>query len=108
MPPELGARDPASGPLPFSSWHLAQRLCVTQAKQEPLEMPSPDLYLQVILCVRTVLLACQLHCKNLELINSTFRSWQLFPGRSFVALATLAPVPPASMAADACHIGKTL
>lgn len=71
-------------------------------------MPSPDLYLQVILCVWTILLVCQLHCENLELINSTFRSWQLFPGCSFVALAMLAPVPSPNMAADAFHIGKKL
>lgn len=105
MPPELGAWDSAAGPQPLSSWHLAQGLC-DSGWQEPLEMPSPDLYLQGLLCVRTLLLACQPHCKNLELIDSTFRSQQLFPGRSFVRLAVLTPAPSASPAADAFYLGK--
>lgn len=107
MPPELGACDSAVGPLPPSSWHLALGLC-DSGWQEPLEMPSPDLYLQGTLCVQSLLLACQARCKNLELINSTFRFQQLSPGRSLVGLAALAPAPPASTAADAFHLAKIL
>lgn len=82
MPPELGACDPAA----VQQLALGTAAVHDSGWQEPLEMPSPDLHLQVTLCVRTVLLACQLGCKNLELINSAFRSWELFPGPSFVAL----------------------
>lgn len=66
-------------------------------------MPSPDLYLQGILCVQAPLLACQPLCKNLELINSTLRAQQLNPG-----LAVLTPAPSASRAADAFYLAEIL
>lgn len=103
--PERGACSPTKGSPLLSSWHLAPRLRVPQAGTA-LEMPSPGVGLQVIHGAQAPLLACQPCRKNLELINSAFRSQQCFPGCSFVARAVLAPAPSASAAADEFPIGK--
>lgn len=103
--PERGACSPTKGSPLLSSWHLAPRLRVPHAGTAS-EMPSPGVGLQVIHCAQAPLLACQPCRKNLELINSAFRSQQCFPGCSFVARAVLAPAPSASAAADEFPIGK--